>query len=540
VEVDVRELGGSKVTVHVSLDASEVKSAFDRTYQRLSDRGGIKGFRPGKVPRTIVDRYYDADGIRAITYEALIEDRLEAALSDHKLRPIDQISIEQGAPPDEDQALADTIRAGLTQADDAADAETPGEQDAGDEAADEEHECGPDCDHEPELLLVEGEPFEFYTTFTAYPRPTLPDLSALKLRRPVAEVTDEQVDEQIERLRQINAEEVEVERDTIEDGDQVVADVKVVLEDEDTGEVEPTSEEIVIGQRQYLGEIDRQLIGHTPGDIVEAEFVYDDDHPDESLRGKSARIIAEIDSFSGRQLPELTDEFAQSLGDYQSLEELRSSIREQLQAAADERAEEELRSQVLRQILEGTQVELPEEFVESAAARSYEQLGRELQQMGMTAADFAEAGGLSDEELRENQRARALGTLTLHFAMEALGEQLGIEIDEADITAELMRVAEESGGDLQFVQQAAMVQPNFAEEMEERALRRKLIARVIAGAQVEDVPAEEYAAEQDGAEAADGNGTAEPGAVTEPEAVTEPDAVTEAEDAAADQESETP
>lgn len=497
MEVDVRELGGSRVTVHVRLDASEVQSAFDRTYQRLSDRGGIRGFRPGKVPRAILKRYYDADGIRALTYESLIEDRLEEIFEANKLRPLSRISIEQGAPPEEEGKLAAAL----------ADARADTDETLGDietaTAVDEEHECGPECDHdhdEPELLLEEGKPFEFYTTFTAYPRPKLPDLTQLKLRRPVTEVTDEQIDEQIERLRQINAEEVEVDRDTIEEGDLVVADVKVVLEDEDPAGIEATSQEIVVGERDYLGEIDRKLVGHKPGDIVEAEFVYDEDHPDENLRGKSARIIAEIDSFSGRKLPELDDEFARSLGDYQSLEELRSSIREQLQATADQQAEEELSSQVLRYVIEGTEISLPEEMVESAAERSYEQLERDLQQMGMSVEDLAESSQMSVDELRQNQRARAEMTLTLHFALEALAEQMQVEVDEDDLNAEMMRVAEDSGGDIDFVRQAAMLQPNFAEELRDRALRRKLIAQIIAGAEIEDVPAEEYAAGEKAAE----------------------------------------
>ena len=306
----------------------------------------------------------------------------------------------------------------------------------------------------------------------------------------MAAVTDDEVEEQIERLRRINAEEVEVDRDTIEDGDLVVVDIKVVLEDEDAGAIKARREEIVIGEREYLADIDRALIGHTPGDIVEQQFVYPDDFPDDELRGKSARIIAEIDSFSGRKFPELTDEFAQSIGDFESMEDLRSSIRRQLQAEIDRKAENELTSQLLRQIVEGTSIDLPEQMVERAAARSYEQLQRELQQLGMSAEDFAEAGGLSVDELRENEYARAKTALTLHFALEALTEERGVEVEEEDLNAELMRVAEESGGDLEFVRQAAMLQPNFADDMRERALRRKLLDQLIADAQIEDVPAE--------------------------------------------------
>ena len=491
MEVDVRELGGSRVTVHVRLDVGEVQGAFDRTYQQLSDRGGIKGFRPGKVPRSILERHYDTELIRAVTYDDLVQKRLQDALDEHKLRPIERVSVEAGAPPDEEERLAETIRSGLLaeQEDEAAEeAEVEDEEEeVHDEEGDHEHE---------EIPLVEGEPFEFHATFTVYPRPQLPDLSDLKLRRPVAEVTDEEVDARLEELRRINAEEIEVERDTIEDGDLVIADVKVVVEDEDEGEFEPTEREITVGEGSYLGEIDQALIGHTPGDIVERPFEYGEDHPDEALRGRSGRIIAEIDSFSARKLPDLDDDFAQSLGDYETLEALRASTREQFEKRAADEAREELRGQVLRCILENAEVELPEEFVERTAERSYDDLRSELQRVGMSLEEFAEVAHSDEEGLRDNERRRAESALKLNFALDALAEELGVEVADDDLTAELQRVAAESGGDLEFVQQAAALQPDFADEMRDRALRRKLIDHIVDSAEIEDVPADEYEAER--------------------------------------------
>jgi len=532
VDVDVRELGNSRVALHVKLSADEVSGAFDRTYQQLSDRGGIKGFRPGKVPRKILERYYDADAIRAATYEALVQDRLEEAMELENLRPIDQVEIEVGAPPEEDEILAEKIKGGLTdeEATESEEAEEPAETEEADE--EEPHE---------EIPLQEGEPFEFYSVFTAYPRPSLPDLSDLKLRKPVAEVTDEDVEEQIERLRRINAEEVEVDREEIADGDVVVAKLKVVVEGEDPDEVNATEQEIIVGERDYLGDIDEKLIGHKAGDVVEAEFTYQEDHPDEELAGKSARIIAEIESFSARELPELTDEFAQSLGDYKDLEDLRSSIRQQLERRAEEKAQEELRAQVTRRILEGTEVELPEEFVEQAAERSLEDLRSELQQMGMSIDEFAEATGQDEEELRSNQRARAESGLKLHFAIEALAREREIEVTDEDVAVELRRIAEESGGDMEFVQQAAMLQPNFAEEVQDRAMRRKLFEDLIASAEIEEVPADQYAQEAAEREASEPEpAEAEPAgeAVEEVATATEPEAAGEAAEADDAQESE--
>ncbi|MBD3292842.1 MAG: trigger factor [Armatimonadia bacterium] len=491
VDVDVRDHGGSRYTVHVSLDKGEVNNAFNKTYQQLSDRGGIRGFRPGKVPRKILDRYYEEDVIRAVTYEDLIQSRLETAMEEQNLRPIDQLDVQHGTPPDDDEELAARIKSGLVE-DEEEDAEEF--EEAAEEAVEEAVEDPEEALEETmeDIPLQEGEPFEFYASFTAYPRPELPDLSDLKLMRPVSEVTDEEVDQRLEELRRINAEEVETDRDQIAESDLVVVDIKIVLEDEEADEVEPRQEEIIVGERDYIGNIDDELVGHEPGDIVEVEYTFEDDHPDESLAGNTATIIAEIDSFSARELPELDDEFAQSLGDYEDLDELMSSIREQLQAERDREADEELRSQVLRHILENTEVELPEQFVEEAADRSLDDLRDELQQTGMSLEEFAEANDVDEDELRESQRARALSSLKLHFALQALAQEREVEATEEDVTAELQRIAAQAGGDMSFVQQAAALQPNFMDEVQDRVLRRILLEDIIESAEIEEIGAEEY------------------------------------------------
>jgi trigger factor len=501
VDVNVRNHGASRYTIHVALDKGEVNNAFGRTYQQLSERGGIKGFRPGKVPRKILDRYYEEDVIRAFTYEDLVQDRLGKAMEEQELRPIDQLDIKHGAPPEDDDQLAETIKAGLVEKDedegdedDVSDGETP--------ADDAEGDAEGDADQSPEealeevlddVPLREGEPFEFYVTFTAQPRPELPDLSGLTLKRPVSEVTDEEIDERIEELRQVNAEEVETDREQIAEGDLVVADLKIVLEDEDADEVDARQEEIVIGQRDYIGDIDEAMVGHEPGDIVEIEYTFDEDHPELSLAGRTARVIAEIDSFSARELPELSDEFAQSVGDYEGLDDLRGSIREQLQNAREEEAQRELRSQVLRHIVRNTQVELPEQFIEEATERGLEGRRQELQQAGMSVEEYLELRDLDEEQLQEDERRAAIESLKLQFALQALAQEREIEVSDADLTAELQRIAADAGGDLEFVQQAAMLQPNFMEDVRDRVVRRRLLEDIAASAEIEDVTAEEYA-----------------------------------------------
>jgi trigger factor len=470
----------------VSLDAGEVDSEFDKTWNQLSQRGGIKGFRPGKAPRSILKRHYDDEMIRAVTYDTLLQERFSQVCEDNELRPVGQPQMEVGPPPDEDEELADAIKdkAGVA-----------------DEEADEPDEDAPEAEGDEEeaedaVPLVEGKPFDFHVTFTVYPRCSLPEMSGLNLQRPVADIAHEMIDERLEQLREVNAVEVEVEREEVAEGDLVTADLVMVFEDSDEDEEsdEGQEQDFVVGQRDYDPPIDREMIGHRVGDTVELEVDYPEDHPDEAIAGTTGTMRATIKSLKGRELPELDDEFAKSVGDYETLDALRDNIREQLVKDGEDYANEALRSQALEHLLEGVEVELPEEFVTDAAQHSAAGLMQEIQRSGMTVEDFAEAVGIDEETLAENQRARAASGLKLHFALEALIEQWEIEADEDDIATEMQRMADETGNSLMMVQQATQLQPGFGEELLERATRTKLIAAVVAKAEVTDVAREEYEA----------------------------------------------
>jgi len=236
------------------------------------------------------------------------------------------------------------------------------------------------------------------------------------------------------------------------------------------------------------------MIGHSVGETVEVEVSYPEDHSDPELAGKTGVMRATIKSLKGRKLPELDDDFAASVGDYDSLAALRESIRAQMQQASDEHADEEMRNQVLRFIVQGTEVELPEAMVEQATERSYEGLMEDLQRTGMSVEDFAEAVGADEETLRANQRTRAESGLKLHVALGKLRELREVEAEETDLLAEMMRLAADTGADLNMVQQAAALQVGFGEELRDRALTRKLIDGIVAEAEVEDVPIAEYEA----------------------------------------------
>lgn len=486
----------------MSLDASEVQKAFDRTYTELSQRGGIRGFRPGKVPRAVLLRHYEPEAIRAYTLDTVLQERFQEACEGHDLRPLEQPYIKMGPPPDEDEALAEAIKAKAGVAEETPAADQPEAPAEGKETEAEAEQADTAAEDAEEIPLVEGQPFEFHSMFTVFPRPKLPDLSELRLRRPVAEVTDEQIDERLEQIRELRATEVELDRKQVAEGDLVTADILVTLEGEEAGDAEPQEQEFVIGQRRYDPPIDRAMIDHEVGETVEVPVAYPDDHPDEALAGKKGVLRATITSVRGRELPELDDEFAQSLGDYRTLAELRAQLRESLEKGNAEYAQEALRGQVMEFIAMNSEVDLPEEVMDSVTQHGFESLMRDLERSGMSVEEFAEVAGTDEEGLRARERSRAATGMTLYLALGKLIEQRGIEVEEADLRHEMQRVALESGADLETVFQAAQIQPGFAEEMRKRAERTKLLDTIIAEAQVEDVPRELFDREEtEGAEA---------------------------------------
>lgn len=443
MEVQKTELPGSKLELMLQLTAAEVGKVYTGVFQELSNQGGIPGFRPGKAPAAILRRRIGEEHIRDMAWMRLVEEYYPKALEENEIDPI------------EDPTFPDV----------------------------------------EDLDFGEGKPLEFTVSVVVRPTPSIAQYKGLKVYCPSAEVTEEDIEQAINNLLEGAAVETETDREEVQEGDVVTAKVTVDTGEEPEEGEEPSEEtqDFIIGSGRYEPALDVAMVGKKIGDTVSVEHEYAEDYGNDELAGSKVTVSATIEKIVERKLPELTDEFAKEQGDFENVEALRAGITEQLAKRLQDQARQESENNALAAILAGTEIDLPDSLVARAAAGGLQNFQQTLASQGMTLEAFTEMAGVTEEQIRSNEAARAEASLKLDLTLAEIRKAESIELEDADLDAEIERFAEASNMDAAFVRQTLEVQEGLEDQLRERALRNKIISFIVDNCEVEEVPRDSYA-----------------------------------------------
>jgi trigger factor len=439
LQLQTAKLPGSQLDMTFKLDDSDVRRAFDKVYGELAQQGAIPGFRPGRAPASVIKRRFKPEILRDMFWMKAVETFVEPEMEKEDLHVIGQ----------------------------------------------------PDFPDFEQIEVAEGLPVEFTLKVTVRPEPELPEYKGLKLHRVAVEVTDEQVAAVLEQMRQTAAKEQPVSDRAVQTGDIVATELKITLEGQDEP-VHTSSQSFEVGSGRYQPAIDEALIGHSLDESVTLDHAYPEDHEDEELAGQKATLGATIDEIRERLLPELDDEFAKTQGEYESLEQLQTEVRERLETEATQRSAESLENDALSAVVRDTTIDLPEILIEDLSSRGFASFAEELQSNGMSVAEFAEIANTDAESLRRNERMRAELALKVQFVLGAIAEAEGVEVDESALDEEISLFAAEAKVGDDFVRNALDLQDDLKERLEDRATRRLTIQKLIDDAEIEDVTQERY------------------------------------------------
>ncbi len=441
MKVDTTELPGSKVELQITAEPEDIDRAFAQAYERLSRQGQVPGFRPGKAPAALVKRRYDEDTIRQLAWGVFVQDVYLPVIEDSDLRLLVQPDL-------------------------------------------------PDLEEVEDF--AEGQTMELKMVLTVHPRPRMPDYKSLKLLKPSTEVSDEEVDDQLEELRQAYAEEIQVDRDAVAEGDVVRAEVQVCRADSEEIIEEATSQ--FIADREGDQPIARKLAGHILGQTVTDETTVAADHEDDDLAGQKVIVKATIKDIKERQLPELDDEFAAKVDEQlESLEALRDRIREQLGESKKRSAEQAVANMAVGVVAAATDIDLPEELVNSVTASEVESYMQYLQQEGVSAeqalqvVEDDEGGVVSEAALQAKQG------LQLRYIFQEIVEAEELEISDDEVQDAVSSYAQDNNLDEQMVRQAMEVHEEVEGRVRNFALRQKVIRVLVDNAEIEQVPWEGFA-----------------------------------------------
>jgi len=419
---ELSEISPVMVQVKVEVPWDRVQQDMDAQFRKLGQQARVRGFRQGKVPRSVVRQLFGKQ-VRGEVAAQLIEQGLVAAVTEHDLSVVAQPEIE---PPD----------------------------------------------------LTDGQPLTF--TAKVEIRPKLgPIETAVSLVRPPAEVSDEAVTEEVDRMRASHAEvRVPEPLRPARAGDQLTINYTVSIDGEDQLDMGAEDRVVVLGDDQLIAEFEQGLLGSDQGGTKQISVKFADDHSRADLRGKTATFDVRIETLQERILPELDDELAKDLGDYQTLLELRLDIRKRLEEVARRRAESEIKEQLVDRLIDANDVPVPPSMVKQEEARMAYELAAFLQMTGNT------RGPALAEELHDGMHERAERKVRAALILSAVARQQGIEVGDADVDSRLAEIAERTGKHIAKVR--ADYQGERRETLETQILQDRLMDYLLGQATISD------------------------------------------------------
>ncbi len=384
VQVEKLEKSMAKLTIEVS--AEVFGTAMNQAYQKMKKRISIPGFRKGKAPRAMVEKMYGP----GIFYE-------EAA----------NIAI----------------------------------PDAYEEAA---KESGLDIVAQPEIDVVQiekGQPFIFTATVAVKPEVTLGDYKGIEVEKQNTEVTDEDVNAELDKVREKNSRMITIDERATEDGDTVVIDFDGFVDGERFEGGKAEDYELVLGSHSFIDTFEEQLVGKNIGDEVDVNVTFPDQYQAEELQGKPALFKVKIKEIKVKELPELDDDFAQDVSECDTLEEYKEETKKKLSEAKEEAAKNQKESAVIDKIIENAQMEIPEQMLNAQVRQMTQEFAQRLQMQGLSLEQYMQFTGMSPHSLTEEIKPQALKRIQSRLVLEAVADAENIEVSEEDIDKEIGEMA---------------------------------------------------------------------------------------------------
>ena len=368
----------------LEIPAEDVQKAMERVAREFARVVRVPGFRPGKAPVTLIRRRF-AEDIKSEVLQSLVPDRIEQEVTEKKLVPVTRPQVDK-------------------------------------------------------VDFAEGGPLKFRATFEVLPEFELGEYKNLEVEIEALEIGDADVEKALKEMRERAATFVPVEGRAIADGD--FAQLKLLGTPQGGGD--PLQADNVlchIGAEETLGSFNENLRGAQVGEHRRFEVRYPEDYPDAKLAGKVYHYAIEVLAIKEKKLPELNDEFAKDISDAATLDELRTKLRQSLEAARDERKAEQARERLLAQLVAAHDFPVPEALTEHQMDVRLERAVRSLAAQGVD----PRAVNVDWVALRRRQRDPAVEDVKAELILDRIATAENIDVDEKELERELVALAERSG-----------------------------------------------------------------------------------------------
>ncbi|MCI9493247.1 MAG: trigger factor [Lachnospiraceae bacterium] len=388
VQVENLEKNMAKLTVEVP--AEELDKAIQAAYMKQKSKISVPGFRKGKVPRAMIEKMYGV--------EIFYDDAVNDILSKEYPKAAQESGLEIVSRPSIDV-----------------------------------------------VQIEKGKDLIFTAEVAVKPEVTLGDYLGVPVKKADISVTEEEVSAEIEKERESNARMVTVEGRAVEEGDTVVIDYEGFADgvafEGGKGENHP----LVIGSHAFIDTFEEQLIGKNAGDAVTVNVTFPEEYHAPELAGKPAMFQVRINEVKAKELPELDDEFAQDVSEFDTLAEYRESVHKKLIERKENEARRLKENEVIEKIIEGSQMEIPDAMVQTQAETMVDEFSSRIAQQGLSMEQYMQFTGMTQDKLMEQMKPDALKRIQSGLVLEAIAKAENIEVAQEDVDAEITTMAEMYG-----------------------------------------------------------------------------------------------
>ena len=377
----------SVVTLKLTIDAQSFDKACKDAYNKNKTKFNVQGFRKGKAPMSIVEKFYGEGVFFEDAVNTLFPDAFEAAVKEHDL---------------------DTV-------------------------------ARPEIDVEE---IGKGKNLVIIADVAVKPEITLGEYKNLTVEKPDSEVSDEEVEKEIEAMREQNARFVTVEDREVKEKDMLLIDFngKVDGVEFEGGQAENYS--IIVGSNTFIPGFEEQLVGMKLNEEKDLSVKFPEEYHAENLAGKDAVFTVKVNEIKEKELPELDDEFAKDVSEFDTLEDLKADVKAKLQKTKDEYADRELENKLVKMAAENATVEIPEAMIDSQVENMVYDFEYQLKYQGLDLENYLKFTNMSIEGLKEQMRPDAKSRVLNSLVIEAISKSENIEATEEDLEQELAKMAE--------------------------------------------------------------------------------------------------
>lgn len=425
MKTDVEELSPTRVKLTIEVPFEELEHAFDVTYKALAKQVRIKGFRPGKAPARLIDRYVGRGAVVSEAVNHAVPELYNEAIQKEELFALGQPDVEV-------------------------------------------------------TKLEDNEEFAFTAEVDVRPKFEVKDYKGIEVTVDSAEVTDEQVDEQINTLRERFSTLVGVDR-PIEDGDHLSIDLFAAVDGEKLEDVAVSGHSYEMGTNTMLEGLDDTLRGmEAGGEATFSTTLVGGEH-----EGQEADVTVTVHSVKVKELPELDDEFAQLASEFDTIEELRDDMRERMGEMRRMQQLSTARDKVLEKLIESIDLPLPEAVVDEEITRRRESLEQQLTQSGLSKEAYLESQEKTEEEFEEELKTGADSAVKAGFILDQLALQEDLSADQGELSQYVFEQAQRMGVSPDQLAQH-LVESNQIRVAFTEVVRGKAMDLVLANAKITD------------------------------------------------------